>query len=99
MQAPGRQCEHTKPDGMRCRAGALPGSPLCYFHDPARAAQRRQGRRAGGKAATRKAAVLPADKPDLALATGRDAAAALGVIANRVLKGELDPKPAGTAIY
>jgi len=46
------QCEFKKADGQRCRASALTGSKLCFFHDPAEAAKRKEAQSAGGLASS-----------------------------------------------
>jgi hypothetical protein len=84
------QCDHVKPDGSPCRAAALANSRFCYFHAPGRAQDRQRSRSRGGKAAHKKAAVLPADAPDAPLGTVADVVAFLGQTANHVRKGELD---------
>jgi len=46
------QCEFKKTNGQRCRAPALTGSKLCFFHDPAEAAKRKEAQSAGGLASS-----------------------------------------------
>ena len=41
------QCTHLKPDGTRCRAVALKGSDLCFYHNPATADAHREAVRKG----------------------------------------------------
>jgi hypothetical protein len=90
----GRPCAATRADGSPCRAQALPGKSFCTFHDPATAARRRAGRRAGGRARLRKAVVLPPDTPDAPLATTADVAGFLALTVNQTRRGELDAKVA-----
>jgi hypothetical protein len=84
-----RQCEHTKPDGTRCKAAALHDRPHCFAHDPASAAKRDAARKAGGKASREKMRTLAPDDPDWPLATLSEVAAAYAKLANAVLKGQL----------
>src|SRR5262245_25317845 len=86
------KCTHTKPSGERCQAQALPGKPSCVFHDPSSATSRAAGRRRGGKARSRPAAVLPMTTPDAPLATEADLVAFLGQTINQVRRGELDAR-------
>jgi hypothetical protein len=97
--ADARRCKATKNDGTPCKAGALPGGEFCYFHSPERAEQRAEARRAGGRERSRKAAVLPADSPDLRLKTAQDVAKALARTVNEVRKGAVDAKVANAVGY
>jgi len=46
------ECEFMKTNGKRCRAPALTGSRVCFFHDASRAEQRKQAQSAGGRASS-----------------------------------------------
>jgi hypothetical protein len=52
-----RSCETVTKDGQPCQAGVQVGSEFCFFHDPAKAADREAAQRAGGSLG--KAKVLP----------------------------------------
>jgi hypothetical protein len=84
------QCNYVKPDGTRCESHALRTKERCLTHDPDSAERRAEGRRRGGEA--RRAAVLPADTPDLPLKTAEDVCAALADTFNKVRRGELDAR-------
>ena len=43
-----RGCTFEMPDGLRCRAPALRGKALCYWHDPDKAEEAAESRRIGG---------------------------------------------------
>jgi hypothetical protein len=86
------KCNHTKPDGTRCRANALPGKTRCTFHDPDLADQRAQGRRQGGVNRSKPAATLPPDTPDLSLKSVEDVVKALATTFNAVRTGRLDAR-------
>ncbi len=47
MQNRVNQCAHIKDDGSRCRAIALKGSNLCFYHNPASADAHREATRKG----------------------------------------------------
>jgi hypothetical protein len=94
-----RQCLHVKPDGSRCRANGRPASGLCFAHDPTLACKREAARRAGGRKRAAKAAVLPPDTPDLALASMADVASLLAATINQTRRGQLDPKVANCVGY
>jgi CTP:molybdopterin cytidylyltransferase MocA len=87
------KCQQRKRGGGRCR-GQAGASGFCNFHDPAQAGAQARGRKAGARARNRKAAaaVLPADTPDVPLATMREVAEALAATFNHVRKGALDPR-------
>jgi hypothetical protein len=85
-------CRQTKADGSPCRGKARPGSDFCAFHDPAVAAKRAEGRKAGGRKRSRPAAVVSTDAADVPLTSVRDVVVLLGDTVNRVRKGELDAK-------
>ena len=95
--APIKSCSATKGDGTACGAAALPGSHFCFFHDPAKAAARRQAQSAGGMAS--KAATLPADAPDVKVEDGADVVKLLGATINQVRRGQLDPRVANAVGY
>ena len=86
------RCAHKRPDGTRCKARPRQGDTWCTFHGPSRVREQAEARKAGGRARSRKAAVLPADTPDAPLGTMRDVVAFLGATANRVAKGVIDVK-------
>jgi hypothetical protein len=95
--APKKSCAATKGDGTACGAAALPGSKFCFFHDPAKAAARRQAQSAGGQA--NKMATLPADVPDVTVEDGADVVKLLGATINQVRRGEIDPRVANAVGY
>jgi len=43
-----RGCTFTMPDGLACRAPALRGKSVCYWHDPDKAEEVAEARRIGG---------------------------------------------------
>jgi hypothetical protein len=61
------------------------------MHSPDRAAERQEGRRKGGRAATRPA-TLGEGAPEAPFGTVADILALLGQTVNQVRRGELDPK-------
>ncbi|MGB2754661.1 MAG: hypothetical protein WBD75_01930 [Phycisphaerae bacterium] len=91
------QCKGFKADGIRCRANALPNSAFCFFHDRARAAERKAAQRAGGSVG--KTAVLPPDTPDAPLGSVVDVITLLGQTINQIRRGEIDPKVANAIGY
>jgi hypothetical protein len=92
-----KSCAAAKGDGTACGAAALPGSQFCFFHDPAKAAARRQAQSAGGSA--NKMATLPADAPDVKVEDGADVVKLLGATINQVRRGEIDPRVANAVGY
>lgn len=44
-----KRCESSRKDGGHCNAPALPHSLFCWAHDPARAEQRAEARKRGGR--------------------------------------------------
>lgn len=85
------RCEHERPDGTRCKTAALRGRRLCFFHDPSMAKKRKAARSRGGLTATipTRAAVLPADTPDLKLETAADVKKLLAETINQARRGQL----------
>lgn len=47
------QCKERKSDGRSCKAQALAGSSLCYFHNPTSATARRDAQSRGGSNGSR----------------------------------------------
>ena len=66
------KCQFRKKDGKHCSANAQVGKNLCVFHDPAKAADGRRARRAGGINGSRGATVLPPETPDSPLRSTTD---------------------------
>jgi hypothetical protein len=93
------RCKSRKKDGKPCRANAQPTNGLCVFHDPARAAEGRNARRAGGITRSRVAAVLPSDTPDHQLGNTTDVSAFLADSINQLRRGQLDPRVANAMGY
>ena len=92
-----KSCTATKDDGTACSSASLPGSRFCFFHDPAKAAARRQAQSAGGLA--NKMATLPADAPDVKVEDGADVVKLLGATINQVRRGEIDPRVGNSVGY
>lgn len=90
-------CQAAKPDGSRCQAAALPGSGFCFFHDPARAAERRAAQSFGGSQNRMK--TLTADAPDVKVADCRDVVDLISETINQVRKGQVDPRVANAIGY
>jgi hypothetical protein len=84
------QCEHLKTDGTCCRAAPLPGSARCFFHDPARAGERQEARRRGGRTRSRRPDPGPVE--DLPLASVADVVVLLADTINRVRAGRLEAR-------
>jgi hypothetical protein len=94
-----KKCEFRKKDGKRCKANAQAGKDSCVLHDPAKAAEGRRARRAGGLHRSRPAAVLPRQSPDHPLGNTTEVSAFLAKSINDVLRGALDPRVANSAGY
>jgi len=93
------KCSFRKKDGSRCGANAQPANGLCVFHDPARAADGRRARKAGGIHRSRAAAVLPSDTPDHPLGNSKDVSELLANSINQLRRGQLEPKVATCVGY
>ena len=91
------RCSHVKKDGERCKANTVAGSSSCFFHDPAKAAERTAARKAGGH--RNKAAVLPPSTPDAMLEDAGDVARIIGETINQVRRGEVDARIANAIGY
>lgn len=92
-------CEGITIKGEPCAAAALPGSTFCLFHDPERATERAEARRAGGVERSRRMAVLPEERPEPPLETVSDVTRLLGSTIWDLLKGRVDPRIANTVGY
>jgi hypothetical protein len=84
------RCQHVKADGTPCRATVQSGSTHCFFHDPSRAEEQREARRAGGR--TRNRRPDPGPVEDLPLATVQDVVALLSKTINDVRSGRMEAK-------
>jgi hypothetical protein len=92
-----KSCTATKGDGTACGAAALPGRSFCFFHDPAKAAARRQAQSAGGQA--NKMATLPANAPEVEIYDSADVVTLLCQTINQVRRGQIDPRVGNTVGY
>lgn len=97
MKAIKTSCTATTTNGSRCRAAALDGSRYCFFHDPGRAAERRQARVLGGRQGTAK--TLASDIPDVDIASSQDVVRLVAGTINDVRKGRMDPRVANAVGY
>jgi len=95
-----RQCEHTRPDGTRCQSAPMHGSRFCFWHDPAKAAERATARSKGGKARHGRAIRhIPGEDGDIALQTAGDILGLLEREINAVLRLEPGHRRARTIGY
>ena len=91
-----RRCHFRKKNGKSCSADAQIGKDLCVFHDPAKAADGRRARRAGGINRSQNTTVLPPETPDISLHTIHDVSTLLAESINQVRRGQLDARVANT---
>ena len=87
-----RKCRFRKKNGKSCSADAQIGKDLCVFHDPAKAADGRRARRAGGINRSQNTTVLPPETPDIPLRTIHDVSTLLAESINQVRRGQLDAR-------
>jgi hypothetical protein len=92
-----KRCEALKLDGSRCQAAALPQSNTCFFHDPSKAAERRDAHVAGGR--MNRIKTLGAETPDAKIQDCRDALGLISDTINQVRKGQIDPRVANSIGY
>lgn len=97
LKAGKRTCQAKTADGSGCQAAALAGSDFCFFHDPDRAADRREANAAGGRRGRMK--TLDADADDVRVESCRDVVRLLSDTINQVRKGDLDPRVANAIGY
>ncbi|HEX5272661.1 MAG TPA: hypothetical protein VFW33_19325, partial [Gemmataceae bacterium] len=91
-------CDFLRPNGARCRARPRTGRRFCFSHDPESRQERAAARRAGGRAATRRAAVL-AGASDVCLTGVCDVTALIGETLGQVRRGDVDVKIANAVFY
>ena len=94
-----RCCGEIRSDGRPCQGRRLGNSTYCAFHDPQFEGARAEGRRAGGIRRSRRAAVLPAERPDLPLGTTPDLVRLLEMVANCLLRGQLTSRDVTSLAY
>jgi hypothetical protein len=92
-----RGCEASTRHGMVCQAAAVFGSSFCYFHDPARANERKEAQASGGR--RHQLATLTAASPDVRIEDSGDVVALISVTINQVRKGSIDPRVANAVGY
>lgn len=92
-----KPCHALTANGSACQASAIDGSDYCFFHDPAKADERREAQSTGGK--QNKMKVLADDVPDIAVRDCRDVVALVSETINQVRKGQIDPRVANAVGY
>ena len=92
-----RRCEAPTTEGPRCQAAALDGSRFCFFHDPAKAEERRAAQAMGGRQG--KVKTLPDTAPDVNVENGQDVVRLISETINQVRRGEIDPRVANAVGY
>jgi hypothetical protein len=92
-----RRCKAMKESGEECRTSALPQSGFCYFHDPAKAVERREAQALGGR--QNRIRALDAATPDVKVEDCGDVVALISETINQVRKGVIDPRVANSVGY
>lgn len=92
-------CAGTTAAGTPCRVPALAESRFCFFHDPGRAAERREAQAIGGRNHGRILTTLTDDQPDVQIRDSQDVIVLVSDTINAVLKGRIDPRIANTVGY
>ena len=90
-------CAGLKPDGSQCQAAALAGSDFCYFHDPSKAAERRESQAQGGR--QNRIKTLDPSTPAIRMRDARDVVTLLGDTVDQVRKGQIDARVANSVGY
>jgi hypothetical protein len=91
------RCKAKKPDGTRCNSSVLPGSNFCFFHDPAKAAERRGAQALGGRQNRLK--TLYSRASDMKIRDCGDVVTLMSEAINQVRKGAIDPRVANAVGY
>jgi hypothetical protein len=94
-----KKCECLRKNGEKCGAYAPTGKSVCIFHDPAREADGRRARRAGGLRRSRAIAVPPSATPDHPLGNPKEVSGLLADCINQLHRGELDARVANAIGY
>ena len=84
------RCDFVKPSGERCHARSLREGHLCFFHDPSKASERTDARRAGGRANAATSHTVPALID--AVSTPADVVLMLSDTMIGLRAGEIEPK-------
>jgi len=92
-----KRCNALKRNGSQCQAAPLPQSTHCFFHDPCKAAERREAQSSGGRMNRMK--TLDAETPNAKIQDCRDALALISDTINQVRKGQIDPRVANSIGY
>jgi hypothetical protein len=96
-RATATRCIARKPDGTNCKSSALPGSNFCFFHDPTKAAERREAQALGGR--QNRIKTLDATAPDVKIEDCGDVVALISETINQLRKGMVDPRVANSVGY
>jgi hypothetical protein len=92
-----KPCKASKENGSRCEATRLADSDYCYFHDPSKAAERREAQALGGQ--HNRMRTLDEAAPDIRVENTGDVLALLSETINQVRKGVIDPRVANAVGY
>lgn len=100
-QPPAKACSFIHPDGRNCQATVQAGSDFCFFHDPAKAADRKAAQSKGGSQNAIR--VLPvAELRAWREGPSPSSAELIGLLADTVdatLTGRIDPRVANSIGY
>lgn len=94
MKLAKQSCKALTAEGSQCEAAAIHGSDFCFFHDPTKAAERKEAHAAGGRQNRMK--TLDPETSDIKIKDSRDVIALLSETINQVRKGQLDPRIANS---
>lgn len=90
-------CTSKKSDGSQCCAKAQTGSEFCFFHDPAKASDRRSAGRKGGERG--KISTLCPQTPDINVNSAHDVVKLMAETISQVRRGDIDPRIANAVGY
>lgn len=99
--ATAKACQFTHPDGRSCQATVQAGSDYCFFHDPAKAGDRKAAQAKGGSQNAIRV-LPPAELRAWREGHTPSSAELVGLLADTVdaaLTGRIDPRVANTVGY
>ena len=88
------KCQGTNREGGPCSATPQPGKPRCLWHDPARAAERAEWSKRGGRAKSHQARARKAIPPGV---TGAELEGVLTAVLTAVIGGHVEVGRANAA--
>jgi len=93
------RCQHVKVNGVRCGSPAMKRHAFCYFHHNLRLREAQESDALGSTEATANLIINGSNLHMPVLEDANSVQLAIGSVVRAILRGSLDPRTAGLALY